>query len=119
LGLSDLIAAPVDWELLDRGISGEGSRRPKKTLRAHQQEVVEKAHQYFQSADRGKLIMACGTGKTYTALRIAEKETGGSGLILFLVPSIALLIVAADSAEAGGFPASIQQCPVSFLQANL
>jgi predicted helicase len=91
INLSDLIAAPVDWELLDRGISGEGSRRPKKTLLAHQHEVVEKAHQYFQSADRGKLIMACGTGKTYTALRIAEKETGGSGLILFLVPSIALL----------------------------
>lgn len=91
INLSDLIAAPVDWELLDKGISGEESRRPKKTLRAHQKEVVEKAHQYFQSADRGKLIMACGTGKTYTALRIAEKETGGSGLILFLVPSIALL----------------------------
>lgn len=35
--------------------------------------------------------MACGTGKTLNALRIAEKETEGRGLILFLVPSIALL----------------------------
>lgn len=35
--------------------------------------------------------MACGTGKTFTALRIAEHETDGKGLILFLVPSIALL----------------------------
>lgn len=35
--------------------------------------------------------MACGTGKTFTALRIAEKEINGSGLVLFLVPSIALL----------------------------
>lgn len=35
--------------------------------------------------------MACGTGKTFTSLRIAETETGGRGLVLFLVPSIALL----------------------------
>ena len=35
--------------------------------------------------------MACGTGKTFNSLRIAENETGGKGLILFLVPSIALL----------------------------
>jgi predicted helicase len=35
--------------------------------------------------------MACGTGKTFNSLRIAENETNGNGLILFLVPSIALL----------------------------
>jgi predicted helicase len=35
--------------------------------------------------------MACGTGKTFTALRLAEKETGGKGIVLFLVPSISLL----------------------------
>lgn len=35
--------------------------------------------------------MACGTGKTYTALKIAEKQTQGKGLILTLVPSIALM----------------------------
>ena len=35
--------------------------------------------------------MACGTGKTFNSLRIAENETDGKGLILFLVPSIALL----------------------------
>ena len=40
-------------------------------------------------ADRGKLIMACGTGKTLTALRIAEDLVGSSGHVLFLVPSLA------------------------------
>lgn len=35
--------------------------------------------------------MACGTGKTFTSLKIAENETNGKGFILFLVPSIALL----------------------------
>ena len=48
-------------------------------------------HEHFQTADRGRLIMACGTGKTFTSLRIAENETQGKGVILFLVPSIALL----------------------------
>lgn len=35
--------------------------------------------------------MACGTGKTFTSLKIAERETDNNGLVLFLVPSIALL----------------------------
>lgn len=91
INLFDLIEAPVDWEKLEQGIHGEKSRTPKKTLRKHQTEALEKTHEHFQSADRGKLIMACGTGKTLTALRIAENETGDEGLILFLVPSIALL----------------------------
>lgn len=91
INLFDLIEAPVDWEKLEQGIHGEESRTPKKTLRNHQTEALTKTHDHFKTADRGKLIMACGTGKTFTALRIAENETDGKGLILFLVPSIALL----------------------------
>ncbi|MCP4215326.1 MAG: DEAD/DEAH box helicase [bacterium] len=91
LNLHDLQEAPVDWEKLEKGIHGEASRAPKKKLRPHQKEAMDKAHHYFRTHDRGKLIMACGTGKTFNSLRIAEKETGGKGLILFLVPSIALL----------------------------
>jgi predicted helicase len=91
LNLYDLQEAPVDWEKLDKGITGEQSRSAKKKLRPHQQEALEKTHEYFKTADRGKLIMACGTGKTFNTLRIAENETTGKGLILFLVPSISLL----------------------------
>lgn len=91
INLYDLQEAPVDWEKLDKGIHGEASRTPKKSLRQHQKEAQDKTHAHFQTADRGKLIMACGTGKTFTSLRIAENETNGKGLILFLVPSIALL----------------------------
>ena len=87
----ELLEAPVDWEKLDEGIHGEASRTPKKSLFPHQTEALEKTEEYFKNADRGKLIMACGTGKTFTSLRIAENETDGKGLILFLVPSIALL----------------------------
>ena len=91
LNLFDLQESAVDWEKLDQGIHGEASRTPKKTVRPHQQEALDKTHEHFKTADRGKLIMACGTGKTFNSLRIAEHETNGKGLILFLVPSIALL----------------------------
>jgi predicted helicase len=91
INLINLIDAPVDWDKLEQGIHGEQSRVAKKSLRDHQTEALERTHEHFKSEDRGKLIMACGTGKTFTSLRIAENETKGSGLVLFLVPSIALL----------------------------
>ncbi|WP_338814036.1 type ISP restriction/modification enzyme [Bernardetia sp. Wsw4-3y2] len=91
VNLFDLIDAPLDWEELEKGITGEKARTNKKTLRKHQTEALDNTEQHFQNHDRGKLIMACGTGKTFTSLRIAEKQTQGEGLILFLVPSIALL----------------------------
>lgn len=91
INLYDLQEAPVDWEKLEKGIHGEASRNAKKSLRPHQQQALELTHKHFKKADRGKLIMACGTGKTFNSLRIAENETKGKGLVLFLVPSIALL----------------------------
>lgn len=91
ISLFELEEAAVDWEKLEKGMSGEISRTEKKKLFPHQVTAVNTAHEYFQKTDRGKLIMACGTGKTFTSLKIAEKETDGKGLILFLVPSIALL----------------------------
>lgn len=91
LNLYDLQESSVDWDKLDKGISGELARTPKKQLRPHQREALEKTHQHFLNHDRGQLIMACGTGKTFNSLRIAEHETNGKGFILFMVPSIALL----------------------------
>lgn len=91
LNLYDLQESRVDWEKLDQGISGEKSRIADRELRPHQKEALERTHAHFRKFDRGKLIMACGTGKTFNALRIAEHETSGKGLILFLVPSISLL----------------------------
>lgn len=91
IGLFGLIDAPVDWDKIDKGIFGEPARTEKKALRPHQQQSLELTHEYFKTHDRGKLIMACGTGKTFNSLRIAENETNGKGLVLFLVPSIALV----------------------------
>lgn len=91
LSLSDLENDEVDWLKLEKGIFGENARvEPKKPFE-HQEIAINKAHEHLKSYDRGKLIMACGTGKTFTSLKIAEKETNNKGLVLFLVPSIALL----------------------------
>ena len=91
LSLLELEASPVDWEKLDNGLSGNEARSKKKTPMKHQLKAINDTHEYFKTKNRGKLIMACGTGKTYTSLKIAENETDKKGLILFLVPSIALL----------------------------
>ena len=63
----------------------------KKKPLDHQIEAVEAAEEYFKKSDRGKLIMACGTGKTFTSLKIAEKITNVKSLILYMVPSLALM----------------------------
>ena len=88
---TDLENAPVDWEKLQEGLVGEHARTSKKELRNHQKAALNNTHDHFKENGRGKLIMACGTGKTYTSLKIAENETQGNGTVLFLVPSIALL----------------------------
>ncbi|MCL1911609.1 MAG: DEAD/DEAH box helicase family protein, partial [Leptospirales bacterium] len=91
LGYYDLLNASVDWQKLDEGLSGKNAAVKKYEAKPHQQTAISQVHDYLKNNDRGKLIMACGTGKTFTSLRIAEKETKDNGLILFLVPSIALL----------------------------
>ncbi len=91
ISLTELENAPVDWGALEQGISGTQARQGRKTPRPHQQQAIDAFHKHFKTGDRGKLIMACGTGKTFTSLKIAEKETGGRGLVLFLTPSIALV----------------------------
>lgn len=91
INLTDLQEAPVDWVKIDEGIFGEKARIAKKQILFHQKEALIRSVDYFKHDNRGKLIMACGTGKTFTSLRIAEELTNNSGTVLFLVPSIALL----------------------------
>ncbi|CAJ0689254.1 hypothetical protein LMG19089_00460 [Ralstonia edaphis] len=65
--------------------------KAKKQLRDHQKSALNATVHGLADADRGKLIMACGTGKTYTSLKIAETLAGAGKRILFLVPSLSLL----------------------------
>src|SRR5690554_3299854 len=65
--------------------------RAKKQLREHQQSALNAVAAGLMNAERGKLIMACGTGKTFTSLKIAEHLAGKGKRVLFLVPSLSLL----------------------------
>lgn len=91
IGLVDLQTSPVDWQSLMDGLTGKDAMLPGKQPREHQLKAISLANEHFSKNDRGKLIMACGTGKTYTALKIAENMLPEKGLVLFLVPSISLL----------------------------
>lgn len=92
VGLRDLEESSVDWDKLLSGFEGKQALvSEKKGLFPHQEKAVKEAAAHFKDNNRGKLIMACGTGKTFTALKIAENLIGEKGLILFMVPSIALL----------------------------
>lgn len=88
---NDLQYSSVNWKELVEGKQGKEALLAGKTMHPHQIEALTKAHEYFENHDRGKMIMACGTGKTYTSLKIVENETKGNGLVLYMVPSIALL----------------------------
>ncbi|MBO1269181.1 type ISP restriction/modification enzyme [Arthrobacter cavernae] len=94
IGLSDFRHSNIDWATYTLTDPQKAPRlHEKKQLRAHQHEAVSAALKGFEADDRGKLIMACGTGKTFTALKIAERfaEAEGHARILFLVPSLALM----------------------------
>lgn len=91
ISLSDLEISPVDWGKLLDGIEGKNALTPGKQPKDHQLQAIAKAEEHFSRNDRGKLIMACGTGKTFTSLRLIERLVPQKGLVLFMVPSIALL----------------------------
>lgn len=89
--LKDLKEIGIDWDSVSLENPASMKQSDKKIMRPHQKEAIAKVLEGFETADRGKLIMACGTGKTFTALKIVEAITQGNGNVLFLVPSISLL----------------------------
>ncbi len=89
VSLRTLYESPVDWSAF--AASGEIARSEPKTLRPDQIEALAAVRDGLAKADRGKLIMACGAGKTLTALRVAEELAGCGGHVLLLVPSLALM----------------------------
>ena len=91
LRFNDLAERPIDWPNLHRqGPEALRWRGEPFSPRPHQQAAVEDVVRGFDARDRGKLVMACGTGKTFTALCVAEIVAGPGGRVLYLVPSISL-----------------------------
>lgn len=89
IGLAALENSPIDWSVY--APSRPIKLKAKKTPRDHQISAIDAVKKGLVQADRGKLIMACGTGKTFTSLKIAEKMAGSDRLVLFLVPSLSLM----------------------------
>ncbi|MCW2962609.1 MAG: putative Helicase, partial [Thermoleophilia bacterium] len=83
--------AAFDWSRWSIETPDKIAFKGPKKLFPHQEEALEAVRNGLSDQDRGKLIMACGTGKTFTSLKIAEDLVGEGGTVLFLVPSIQLL----------------------------
>ena len=96
IGASAIAESPINWDIAYPGSEMSVNLTLRETFepRPHQATAIEKTLDGFKTHDRGKLIMACGTGKTFTALRLAERfaeENHRKARVLFLVPSISLL----------------------------
>ena len=89
VSLTDLESSLIDWSKYQT--NKPAVLKEKKTLRPHQRTALSRVEAGLAQADRGKLIMACGTGKTFTALKVAETLAGKGKRVLFLVPSLSLL----------------------------
>ena len=91
LDLFRLEATTIDWDRYLEDETRPLQQRRTKELRPHQEAALSDVYAGFERHDRGKLIMACGTGKTFTALRAAEHLAGKGGRVLFAAPSISLV----------------------------
>ena len=95
IGISDLRNSRVDWDKFSFDNPTIVSVKDKKQPRYYQKHVIKAALTHFEENSRGQLIMAPGTGKTFTSLKIAESlsklSSNGQYKVLYLVPSIQLL----------------------------
>jgi predicted helicase len=91
IGIDALANSMIDWDSLSAEKITKLKLVDGKKRRKHQIEAITAVLDGFKEHDRGKLIMACGTGKTYTAQCISEDLVGTGGNVLLLVPSISLL----------------------------
>ena len=88
LQADEMAASSIDWTKYPKSLK----RSKPKTLRPHQEIALKNVRNGFKKDNKGRMVMACGTGKTLTALHIAEKEAGKGKTILYAVPSISLVM---------------------------
>jgi len=86
LNKGSLRDSSVDWSDFPK----LKARRPKNPYE-YQQRAIDDTVSGLREHDRGKMIMACGTGKTLVSLHVAESLVGAGGIVLYLVPSIQLI----------------------------
>ena len=95
IGLSEISESPIDWMRSSNvTLDFEARRATRYSLRQHQKDAITRIQAGFETHDRGQWISACGTGKTFTSLKLAEQrcaDNGGQLKVLFLAPSISLV----------------------------
>ena len=89
--VEDFEESSVDWDQFRIDRPMQLALRAPKRLRPHQEQAIADVIRGFETHSRGQMLMACGTGKTYTSLSAAERLAGKGGSVLYLVPSINLL----------------------------
>lgn len=89
LGLEDLKESNLDW--VSYSLGSPVDARDTYDPRPHQRDAIDAVKAELLNADRCSLVMACGTGKTLTSLRLVEEMVGEGGMVLFLAPSISLV----------------------------
>lgn len=89
IDLHDLENSQIDWQQYQP--NQQPTLKAKYDPRPHQETAINAVINGLKGAERGKLIMACGTGKTFTSLKLAERMLGKGKRVLFLVPSLSLL----------------------------
>ena len=95
IGLSDLKNSRIEWAKYSFDKPEEVVIKAKKKTRSYQEQAIQKAVTHFEKYNRGQLIMAPGTGKTFTSLKLTERMAEIANkeqyVVLYLVPSIQLL----------------------------
>ena len=89
--VEDFEESSVDWDQFRIDRPMQLALHAPKRLRPHQEQALADVVHGFEAHARGQMLMACGTGKTFSTLSIAERLAGKGGSILYLVPSINLL----------------------------
>ena len=95
IGLSDLKNSRIEWTKFSFDKPEEVVIKAKKKTRSYQEQAIQAAVNHFEKSDRGQLIMAPGTGKTFTSLKLTERMAEIANkeqfVVLYLIPSIQLL----------------------------
>ncbi|MFM0498631.1 DEAD/DEAH box helicase [Paraburkholderia caledonica] len=91
LWFKELANSPIDWSQFSLANIADLRLQKQKEPHGYQNAAIDDVINGFEHADRGKLIMACGTGKTFTSLRLMEQMVPAGGRVLFLAPSISLV----------------------------
>lgn len=87
----DFLDSTIDWDSFDFTESYNLKNKSLKKLRPHQEEAITNIKEEFKQNNRAKLIMACGTGKTLTAIRLMDDVLKDNQIGIFLAPSISLV----------------------------